>query len=435
MRGLCRRQSADSGTDDDADTLRGILDRPLRARCADRSREPPSPPRRGRNGRSDCSAAPPADPIQERGSKSFTSAAIRVFRLPVSKRVIGPTPLLPASSAVHVPSTPVASGVTRPRPVTTTRRPCMSETRVPQGRNRTTLARPSNVENEAEEMNQILPPGTAAAPARRGRARESLGDSPATDSIARDAVTPVPGASRSVWLLRPGRRSEGDLLLALSGQILEGTLRSDRTEEPHPELRGGAHPPHRLRSVGSGWLGAPDRTPAPPPPGFDRADGGAIGRAVSRNRVRPERDLDVTGGGVIDVKRAEIRAIGTIVLKAELHRSGKRRQIEPGRHSERLDQKVVVRGEGAAPHGRSSTRAPRGHRFSGLTALNDQRPEAAKQLWTEEAGAGVETVHQNQEIFADELPGTGNDEVLPRVPRVGHLRRDALQGMSATLEA
>src|SRR5215470_3165489 len=51
---------------------------------------------------------------------------MRVFRLPGSKRVIGPTPLLPASSADQVACTPVPSGVTRPRPVTTTRLPNMS---------------------------------------------------------------------------------------------------------------------------------------------------------------------------------------------------------------------------------------------------------------------------------------------------------------------
>src|SRR6185369_11222541 len=54
---------------------------------------------------------------------------MRVLRLPGSKRVIGPTPLLPASSASQVASTPVASGVTRPRPVTTTRRRTMPTTR------------------------------------------------------------------------------------------------------------------------------------------------------------------------------------------------------------------------------------------------------------------------------------------------------------------
>src|SRR6202162_6261702 len=47
---------------------------------------------------------------------------MRQGRSLASKRVMGPTPLLPASAACHVAWVPVPSGVTRPRPVTTTLR-------------------------------------------------------------------------------------------------------------------------------------------------------------------------------------------------------------------------------------------------------------------------------------------------------------------------
>src|SRR5215831_16703243 len=56
------------------------------------------------------------------GSKSFTSAAIRVFSFPGSNRVRGPTPDFPATAPAHVDSTPMPKGVTSPRPVTTTLR-------------------------------------------------------------------------------------------------------------------------------------------------------------------------------------------------------------------------------------------------------------------------------------------------------------------------
>jgi len=60
--------------------------------------------------------------IHSSGWNPFTSAAIRVTKAVVSKRVIGPTPLSPASSARQVDSVPTPSGETRPTPVTTTRR-------------------------------------------------------------------------------------------------------------------------------------------------------------------------------------------------------------------------------------------------------------------------------------------------------------------------
>src|SRR5512142_948864 len=56
------------------------------------------------------------------GSKSFTSPAIRVGNVEASKSVIGPTPLLPATSALQDSSTPMPTGETSPIPVTTTRR-------------------------------------------------------------------------------------------------------------------------------------------------------------------------------------------------------------------------------------------------------------------------------------------------------------------------
>src|SRR5688572_2335540 len=56
------------------------------------------------------------------GSKSFASPPIVVSRPAVSKRVIGPMPLRPASMPSQVFVTESPSGVIMPRPVTTTRR-------------------------------------------------------------------------------------------------------------------------------------------------------------------------------------------------------------------------------------------------------------------------------------------------------------------------
>ena len=66
------------------------------------------------------------------GSNPFTSPAMRQGRSLASKRVIGPTPLLPAIAASHVCWVPMPSGVTRPIPVTTTLRStrCMRFLRV-----------------------------------------------------------------------------------------------------------------------------------------------------------------------------------------------------------------------------------------------------------------------------------------------------------------
>src|SRR5438105_4316904 len=55
-------------------------------------------------------------------SKFFTSPAMWLGRPLASKRVICPTPLLPARAASQVSLVPIASGVTSPRPVTTTLR-------------------------------------------------------------------------------------------------------------------------------------------------------------------------------------------------------------------------------------------------------------------------------------------------------------------------
>src|SRR6476659_5211635 len=55
------------------------------------------------------------------GSKPFTSPAIRAENWEASNRVIGPIPLRPAQSASQFASVPIASGDTRPTPVTTTR--------------------------------------------------------------------------------------------------------------------------------------------------------------------------------------------------------------------------------------------------------------------------------------------------------------------------
>src|SRR2546430_13400311 len=58
------------------------------------------------------------------GSKFLTSAAIFAVNSVVSKRVIAVTPLRPSQSAFQFSSVPVASAVTRPTPVTTTRLFC-----------------------------------------------------------------------------------------------------------------------------------------------------------------------------------------------------------------------------------------------------------------------------------------------------------------------
>src|SRR4051794_16492590 len=55
------------------------------------------------------------------GSKCCTSPAIRAEYCDASKRVIGPMPLLPASSASQFACVPMPSGDTSPTPVTTTR--------------------------------------------------------------------------------------------------------------------------------------------------------------------------------------------------------------------------------------------------------------------------------------------------------------------------
>src|SRR6266540_362809 len=55
-------------------------------------------------------------------SNPFTSPAMRVGYVEASNSVIGPIPLLPATSADQDSSTPIPTGETSPRPVTTTRR-------------------------------------------------------------------------------------------------------------------------------------------------------------------------------------------------------------------------------------------------------------------------------------------------------------------------
>src|SRR3990170_5676166 len=55
-------------------------------------------------------------------SAGLTSLAMRHFWSLASKRVIGPAPLFPARMFFQLVSTSPPSGVTRPRPVTTTRR-------------------------------------------------------------------------------------------------------------------------------------------------------------------------------------------------------------------------------------------------------------------------------------------------------------------------
>src|ERR1700693_747578 len=60
--------------------------------------------------------------MKREGSNPLTSAAMRQVNGEASKRVMGPTPLLPASSASQLGPLPIASGDTRPSPVTATRR-------------------------------------------------------------------------------------------------------------------------------------------------------------------------------------------------------------------------------------------------------------------------------------------------------------------------
>src|SRR5258705_549034 len=62
--------------------------------------------------------------MKSSGRKSRTSPAIRVGKSLASKRVIGPTPERPSTTACQFLSTPVPSGVTKPTPVTATRRRC-----------------------------------------------------------------------------------------------------------------------------------------------------------------------------------------------------------------------------------------------------------------------------------------------------------------------
>src|SRR6185312_13277182 len=56
------------------------------------------------------------------GSKPFTSPAMRVGNALASKCVIGPMPLLPATTFFHAVATSLPTGETMPIPVTTTRR-------------------------------------------------------------------------------------------------------------------------------------------------------------------------------------------------------------------------------------------------------------------------------------------------------------------------
>src|SRR5580698_7487335 len=59
---------------------------------------------------------------QLRGSKPFTSPAIRQSKAVASKCVMGPMPLLPASRLLQTSSVPIPHPQTSPTPVTTTRR-------------------------------------------------------------------------------------------------------------------------------------------------------------------------------------------------------------------------------------------------------------------------------------------------------------------------
>src|SRR6187549_695483 len=60
--------------------------------------------------------------IQSEAVNPFTSAAMRVGSSDASKRVIGPTPLVPFSRFGHATAMPLPIGDTIPRPVTTTLR-------------------------------------------------------------------------------------------------------------------------------------------------------------------------------------------------------------------------------------------------------------------------------------------------------------------------
>src|SRR5438309_1864722 len=60
--------------------------------------------------------------MKREGSKPLTSAAMRQVKAEASKRVMGPAPLRPASSASQLDAFPMARGETRPTPVTATRR-------------------------------------------------------------------------------------------------------------------------------------------------------------------------------------------------------------------------------------------------------------------------------------------------------------------------
>src|SRR6476620_2368196 len=59
---------------------------------------------------------------QFKGSKSFTSPAIRQLKSVASNAVIGPIPLRLANTPLHVSSVPMPTGDKRPTPETTTRR-------------------------------------------------------------------------------------------------------------------------------------------------------------------------------------------------------------------------------------------------------------------------------------------------------------------------
>jgi hypothetical protein len=64
---------------------------------------------------------------QRETSKSLTSAAICDANVLASKRVMRVTPERPARIASHAAGTPMPTGDTMPRPVTTTRRRAMAE--------------------------------------------------------------------------------------------------------------------------------------------------------------------------------------------------------------------------------------------------------------------------------------------------------------------
>src|ERR1700678_1952790 len=60
--------------------------------------------------------------IKSSGTKSLTSPAMRQLKPLASKSVIGPMPDCPCSRAFQVMSVPTPTGLTKPTPVTTTRR-------------------------------------------------------------------------------------------------------------------------------------------------------------------------------------------------------------------------------------------------------------------------------------------------------------------------